>query len=334
MDVQGILVSVIMSVYNDEDYVEQAVRSILEQTHSNIEFIIIDDASTDNSVEVIKKCMDERVKLFLNSINMKLAHNLNQGIRMAKGKYIARMDADDIALPFRLEKQVKYLEKHKEIDILGTYVKVFGSEDGIMKYPKKHNEIVAGLLFSNVFCHPSIIFRNLGEKIVYNEKCIAGQDYELWARMSDKAVMHNIPKVLLSYRVHEKQTKNLLASAQKEGEIRGKRIMLDYFREVLDETDKSDFCKLSYRNACLNRPQLVVYRNMLSRMLKYNDSVQFVDKKTFRIRIEKEMQMKYYLALKSKTISGKEFWILNKFVQMLRYDFTRIPKIVYFSLKK
>lgn len=122
MNNNGILVSVIMSVYNSEKYVEESVRSIMKQSYSNLEVLIADDCSTDNSYEILLKLANEdsRIKIIKKEHNFKLAKTLNKLIKLAKGKYIARMDSDDIALPERIEKQVYFLENNYDIDFCGT----------------------------------------------------------------------------------------------------------------------------------------------------------------------------------------------------------------------
>src|SRR3989338_10709157 len=131
-------ISVIMSVYNGMPYLPEAVKSILNQTYKNFEFIIIDDASTDQSTKYLRFLKDKRIKLIKNSKNLGLAASLNKALKFAKGEYIARMDADDISLPKRFEKQVKFFKKHPSVDICGTWVNLIddvGKIIGEKKYP-------------------------------------------------------------------------------------------------------------------------------------------------------------------------------------------------------
>ncbi len=118
------MVSIIMPVYNSSGYLSDAIESILSQTYSDFEFIIIDDASTDNSIEIIYSYHDPRIVLLKNDINLGVTHSLNKGIKHARGKYIARMDADDIALPQRIELQVDFLEKNPEFILVGSFFEV------------------------------------------------------------------------------------------------------------------------------------------------------------------------------------------------------------------
>lgn len=225
------LVSVIMSAYNEEKYIVEAVNSILNQTYRNIELIVVDDASSDGTVEKIKEIEDKRIRLHINSENKKLAHNLNLAIDMAKGKYVARMDADDIAMMNRIEEQVCFMEKNKEIDVLGAFAICFGDSIAKMEYPKSHEAIKVSLLFENALCHPLVMFRKSSLDEKYNESYIASQDYELWSRLVWKKKFYNMEKVLLRYRVHKGQTRNIVGRKQKEGAIVARHEMLKHLIE-------------------------------------------------------------------------------------------------------
>ena len=222
------LVSVIMSVYNDEAYVVEAIKSILHQDYDNLELIVIDDASSDNSAQVIQKLDDERIVFLQNQSNMKLAHNLNVAISLAKGAYIARMDADDIAEINRISEQVKFMEDHPDIDVVGSYAMTFGDYSIELKYPIDYENIKVELLFENAFCHPSVMFRKSTLDFRYDESFSASQDYELWARIVWNKKMANLPLFLMKYRVHQKQTRNTNGNKQKAGAIAARSSMLSH----------------------------------------------------------------------------------------------------------
>ena len=122
---KNIKISVVMAVYNGEKYLRSAIDSILSQTYIDFEFIIIDDCSTDNTANILESYTDSRIQIIRNEKNLRLPASLNKGLKIAKGKYIARMDADDIAMPDRFEKQVKYLEAHQEVAVIGGSFQVF-----------------------------------------------------------------------------------------------------------------------------------------------------------------------------------------------------------------
>lgn len=209
------LVSVIMSCYNNQDTVLEAIYSILNQTVTSFEFIIIDDCSTDKTLEIIKSIKDDRIVLIRNNSNRGLGYNLNYGIRVSKGKYIARMDADDISHPQRFDYQIKYLEAHKDVVCLGTSAKKIGRLSLrtrlfslYMNQCTSWEEIKVQLLLGTPMLHPSVMFRadSLIElDINYNINFKKAQDYELFSRLAYLAKITNLSNYLFYYRYSEKQ---------------------------------------------------------------------------------------------------------------------------------
>jgi len=200
---------VIMSAYNAEKYIAEAIESILSQTFKDFEFIIINDASTDSTESIIKTYTDPRIRVINNEINLGISKSLNRGLNEAHGKYIARMDSDDIALPSRLQQQFDFMEQHTDIDIAGSWYECFGYRNGVIKTPLSHDEIESTLFFYNCISHPTVIMRKEtldNFDVKYDESFLFAQDYELWCRVTDRFKFANIPEILLKYRVHENQT--------------------------------------------------------------------------------------------------------------------------------
>jgi len=197
-----------MSVYNGEKFLNESINSILNQTFRDFEFIIIDDYSTDNSLHVIKKYTkkDKRIVLIQGKKNIGLTKSLNKGLKIAKRKYIARIDADDIALPERLKKQYEYLEKNKDIFLVGTGAYNINKNGNIdtMKKPLTNPDLIEKTLYyKNCIYHPTIMFRNKG--YLYREKFIYSQDYDFYLRMlSDGKKLINIRDILIKYRINPK----------------------------------------------------------------------------------------------------------------------------------
>jgi glycosyltransferase involved in cell wall biosynthesis len=201
-----LLISVIMPVYNCASYVEEAVNSILNQTFTNFELIIIDDASTDNTVAVVKTFTDSRIKLISKKINQGVSRAVNDGFRLAKGKYIARMDGDDISLKNRFEKQVAILENNSKIFICASWIQFFGNDSKITKYKETHNEIITQLLIHCPISVSSSMFRRKElSNYFYDENKKSGEDYDFWTKVAWLGEMYTIQEVLLLYRVHSKQ---------------------------------------------------------------------------------------------------------------------------------
>jgi glycosyltransferase involved in cell wall biosynthesis len=197
-------ISVIMAIYNGERYLDESIRSILSQTFKDFEFIVINDASTDHSFEIIKKFAknDKRIKFLNNKENIGLTQSLNKGIKHAEGKYIARQDADDISLPDRLKKQFDFLEKNKNIILCGTNA-VFIDENGYnlsqSNVPIHSIKIKRKLKKGNCLIHSSIIFRN--KNIYYREKFKYSQDYDLYLNILTMGCeIENLNEILVKSR--------------------------------------------------------------------------------------------------------------------------------------
>lgn len=175
-----------MSVYNGENYVEMAIKSILKQTYKDFEFIIIDDGSIDNTFNIIKRYAekDKRIKILKNYSNIGLPKSLNKAIKYSQGKFIARQDADDISLPQRLEKQLIFLKKNPDYAFCGTNGFRKQNNQELIKF-FEIAEIRKNLIVANCFSHPSIVIRKkiLKKYGYYDEKFLYTQDYDLWCRL-------------------------------------------------------------------------------------------------------------------------------------------------------
>ena len=215
------LVSIILPVYNAQEYIAQAIESILSQSYEQFELILIDDGSTDSSLKIMQSYVDARIEI-ISRENRGLVESLNEGIQKARGKYIARMDADDISMPQRLEKQVVFMENSPEIGICGTAVMIFGEtiQEKVWRLPLEDNRIKAELLFSSALAHPTVMMRKslLEEyQLSYDTGFRHAEDFELWTRFAEHTTLANLPEPLLKYRVLENSISRL---ADKEVEQR------------------------------------------------------------------------------------------------------------------
>ncbi len=200
-------VSVILPVRNCENFLADAIRSILKQSLPDFELIIIDDGSKDTSLQIVKRFRDKRIILLTNNTPMGVARSLNRGIRIAKGDYIARMDADDIAMPDRLYIQYEYFKKHPEVGVVGSWVQLInadGKSIGYKNLPATNQDIKRLLPFVNPFIHPSVMIRNCLFKQfgTYSLDCEGAEDYELWFKVARNTQFTNLQQVLLQYRMH------------------------------------------------------------------------------------------------------------------------------------
>lgn len=228
-------VSVIMSVFNTkEKYLRQAIESILNQSFKDYEFIIFNDCSDEKTAQILRQYKDQRIRLIENEENKGLTKNLNAGLNIAKGKYIARMDSDDISLHHRLKIQYSYMERHIEVDILGGMVLNNNTKDVYWKYfPQEWRRV--NMLFGNYgICHPTAFLRTeflRKNRILYNENYSKAQDYELWTRILKLGKMAVCNKPVLYYRCHDGQiSKNSCTSIQQK--VYDKKIRENLFREI------------------------------------------------------------------------------------------------------
>lgn len=198
-------VSVIMSVFNGEDFLRETIDSILNQTFTDFEFIIINDGSTDSTRMILESYNDPRIRLF-NQENAGLTKSLNNGIDKTKGEYIARQDSGDMSGPQRLDLEVKFMEDHPDVGLVGTCSKIINKDGKFLKswkLPNGHEKISKMLLNGNCFLHGSVLFRKECVATVgrYREKFEYAQDYDFWLRISEKYKVENIDKELYKYRL-------------------------------------------------------------------------------------------------------------------------------------
>lgn len=201
------LISVVMPVYNREQYLKESIESILNQTFTDFEFIIVDDQSTDSSWQIIQEYAnkDSRIVAIKNTGKKGCYPARNCGHRLAKGKYIAVMDSDDIALPQRLQTQFDFMEQNPDIDICGSWLKSFGTEEKVTQTLEKHEDIRDLMFFSCAVPHQTAIYRITKQKPFYSEDYASAQDYELFCRKINDLKFANIHNVLLLYRIHKNQ---------------------------------------------------------------------------------------------------------------------------------
>ena len=199
------LVSVVMSVYNGEKYLREAIDSILNQTFKDFEFIIINDGSTDDTLKIIKSYKDPRIMLTSRE-NKGLVASLNEGIERARGKYIARMDADDISVSERLQLQVEYLESNPCVGLVGSQVALVGGNGKIINplisRPVDNKDIRLLLGYGTVITHVAVLFKKelIGKVGGYDEKYYLAEDHDLWCRMAEVTKVHSLPRVLVYIR--------------------------------------------------------------------------------------------------------------------------------------
>lgn len=242
-------ISVILPVYNGEQYLTEAIDSILAQTFPDFELIAFDDGSTDSSLKILKKYaeQDRRVRV-ISRENRGLVTTLNESIDIARGIWIARMDQDDIALPHRFARQLSWLEK-TGADISGSWVRRFGTSDmRVVRLRETDQAIKMEMLFCSPFAHPAVMIRTSeAKKLRYDIAFEKAEDYDLWERAAEAGCkMTNVQEVLLLYRVHPAQISTLTASKQQQVEQAIRRRYWEFYTKVtkLDQRCLSEILKL------------------------------------------------------------------------------------------
>ncbi len=329
---QSPILSVILPVYNCEKFVSEAVQSVLNQTFSDFELLIIDDCSTDATVSIIQSFSDDRINLICKKKNSGYTDSLNYAISIAKGNYIARMDGDDVCLPSRFQKQIKIMNADEEVILCGTAVQIIDS-DTILKHPINHDYIKLKLCFSNAFFHPTVMFRKeVFNTFQYNKNFEPAEDYDLWTQLVFKGKVINIDEVLLKYRVHANQISNY----KNEIQVNSAKIAQTRMFQVLD---KNNNIETKIINKAFTKQKDYSINDFKEVLRFFNDMILHNDKFNFYLKNEFKVNMNYF-----KILFLKNYFILNgvnlkhiliyfkniKFIEMLKISgFLKSKKAIY-----
>lgn len=276
--------SVFITTYNSELYIREAVSSILNQTYTDFELIIIDNCSTDNTVPIIKSFEDKRIQIVLHSENIGIAGSRNEALEMASGTFISFLDSDDIAHPQKFEKQITFLKANPDFGLVGSLVILInekGIKTGRWKINNKADIIPSIMLFYNYFVTSAVMFRKeLTADIRYPEELIIGEDYVFWFYLLQKAKGTNLPEYLTSYRQHPE---SIIQRTAAKKEAYEKKVYELIFKQIgLHPSDEEYAIHLSLKN---NEPvtsisqlkKTLIWLNKISQ--NTNDSP-FIDHKT------------------------------------------------------
>jgi len=316
----NIFVTVLISVYNGADYLHESLSSVLSQTYDNFEILVINDGSTDNSVNIINSFHDGRIRIINNGRNLGLTQSLNKGIQLAQGKYILRMDADDICLPNRFEEQIKFMEANQTISFSGTWFKILYS-NRTTKPPVGDEEIKAGLFFYNPFGHPCMILKKedfMKNELLYDEKFSYAQDYDLWVRASKKLKSANLNIALLQYREHQNQMSQV------------------YEQKVIEEPNNIRINQLKEFISC-TQDEINLHLKLLNGKLESNyefilHATQWLEKLHYH-NISTNIFSPQYFSRKLSEIWINLFIGAKKFNPQLLYIYVKSPLRAFSSLK-
>lgn len=245
------LISVIIPVFNSGKYLQEAIESVIVQSYSKLQIIILDDCSDDDSVMIAKSFLDPRIVVYESTGNKDQSYQLNMGIAKAKGEFISIMHSDDVMHKDKLKEQLLFFQEHPLTGICGCNVQYIGEKKGEWLFPKENQDCKDLLLSTVPFAHSTVVFRKSilqGVEPVYNLNMAPAEDYDLWVRLADKTDYGNVQQILLSYRIHAEQ----LGEVKKHKEsilvdsIRKKLITLLF--KIHDETDAQICFKTLYHN--------------------------------------------------------------------------------------
>lgn len=273
------LISVIMSVYNEEQYIEESLKSILTQTQQDFEIIIFDDCSIDNTVSIIENFRDDRIYLYQNVQNMGLTKNLNQGLRLAKGRFIARMDGDDISFPERFEAQLQYFREHPDVLLISCQTQTFGAENLTWKLKDDPDRLKIMMLVRPVLAHPGFMMRRELLKLgyLYDESFRSAQDYDLAARVTRKYPIGIASPVLLKYRAHDAQISIKSESQQLGNADRVREFLLKEISITLREEEKKQYHMLVQETKTKEISDFLNVRDILEKIIAANRKVEVYD---------------------------------------------------------
>jgi glycosyltransferase involved in cell wall biosynthesis len=322
-------ISVIMPVYNVEKFLSDAIESILKQTYSNFELLILNDKSTDGSLEIIKQyqAIDSRIILIDKEVNVGPANLRNEGFRLARGRFIALMDADDISLNNRFKKQISILKNNPEIGVCGTWYTVFGAKKNkTIRYDEKHNAIKVSFLSSNTMGNPTAMFRKeVLNGLEFNNDFVPVEDYDLWSRLLPSTKFYNIQESLLNYRQHDSNISKTKISNVNQS-IRRLKInqMSEFGIESSDTNIDSYLNALSLKRGLLPE-EIIAVLKASKYLIEQNKNLNSFDQEVLEKKITKNLirtirnarkyELSFYIHLKKKEKSiFKKINIIDKII--------------------
>lgn len=314
------LISVVMSVYNEENYLQEAVDSILKQTVQDFELIIVDDCSTDRTREILRGYRDPRIRVIWNEENKGLTANLNLAISLAKGQYIARMDGDDLSHPDRFEKELRYLKEHPEMKLISCRTETFGREHLRSDIQGDPEYLRCRMLVRPVLAHPGFlvrgeVFRKLGFR--YDETFRQAQDYDLAARLSRKYAIGICPEVLLEYRAHKGQVSSKAGSRQFANADRVRARLLEELGIHLNEEEWKDYHRLVLEEHTEDKDVYLRVMRILDHIVEQNGKKKIYDPVILKDALGR-MMADWIIRVKSREIYRQAGAILHHDREYLR----------------
>lgn len=302
-----------MPTYNVAPWVSEAIQSVLGQTYNDFELLVMDDCSTDDTVSIVRSIEDSRIRIIQNEKNVGLAENLNIGLSHITTEYVARMDGDDIAESYWLEHEVNILNNHPEIGICSGGFERFGTRKSLVRFPEKHEDILANMLFECTVIVPTFRMSLYHEHgLRYRTDAFPAEDYRFWAECMRITKVYNIQETLFQYRMHPSQicSERKVEQEKKVAEVR--QYMLDWLNPDFTEEDKQYYTEIFVGNNIESRQDLKQRKSFAHKMISLNRSVRHFDETALRKRLDKHLTLAVY-----NTVVEKYFakgYIIGKYL--------------------
>ena len=294
-----------MPTYNVAPWVEESIRSVLRQTYRDFELLVVDDASTDNTLEVVRTIDDPRIHIASFPDNVGLADNLNRGLDLIDTELVARMDGDDIAEPWWLEHEVAYLDCHPEVGICSGGFERFGTVKSLVRFPEYHADCMANMLFECSVIVPTFrmsLVRDHGLR--YKSQAFPAEDYRFWAECLRVTQMHNLQETLFQYRMHPKQicTSRRHEQERKVAEVR--LYMLEWLSTDFSPAEKDYYIGPFMAKEIVSNQDLTERKAFASKIIEKNRQVGHFDESALRRRLQKQLLLTTYHTVNERYFKG------------------------------
>jgi glycosyltransferase involved in cell wall biosynthesis len=297
-------VTVLMPTYNVAPYVKEAIESVLRQSYVDFELLVIDDCSTDSTLDVVRGIDDPRIRIVQNERNLGLADNLNRGLSLINTELVARMDGDDIAEPHWLKSEVDYLDAHPDVGICGGGFERFGTLSTVVRMPEKPEEIKVTMLMQCSIIVPTFrmsLYQDHCQR--YRSDAFPAEDYRFWADCLRVTKAYNIQDTLFHYRMHPSQICSSMVTKQKEKVNEVRHYMLDLFGERLTDEDRNYFIGTIIDGEIKERADLRQRYDYIEKLVQINRDKQSFDGKTLRRVLRNHVKVDLYNTVIDKFFS-------------------------------
>lgn len=305
-------ITILMPVYNGAKFLRETIENVLLQSYRDFIFLIVNDGSTDDTEKIILSYKDSRIKYLKNERNLGLVKTLNKGIDLIETEFLARMDADDLWVETKLEKQLALLDSRPDVGICGTSIRKFGAFQGDFIFPMDNTGLKVGFLFYCCMSHPSVVFRmsflkNSG--LWYNEDYFPAEDYKMWVEALKLTQIYNIPEFLLFYRQHDNQITQDTNSVQAQLTNKVRLELLAELSGQFTEEEKSFHINSFIKARIRSSNEYILYKSWIKKLLILNKQTRAFEANELKRVLTKHLQAGYYSSLKSRYFSEKKLFV-------------------------